>query len=69
MCIAAPGQITAIVDKMASITYFGAEERKAMVAEVVPKVDDYVLVQMGIIIKILSKKEATESLRAWKEIS
>ena len=68
MCIAAPGQVTAIADKMASITYFKAEERKALIAEVVPKVGDYVLVQMGIVIKILSKKEAQESLKAWKEV-
>lgn len=68
MCIAAPGQVTAIVDKMAAITYFGVEERKAMIAEVVPSVGDYVLVQMGIILKILSKKEAQESLKAWKEV-
>jgi hydrogenase assembly chaperone HypC/HupF len=67
MCIAAPGKVISIVNKMAKISYPGGIENKAMVMEVVPKVGDYVLVQMGIVLRILSKEEVRASRSAWSE--
>jgi len=57
MCIAAPGKVIAIENKKALIDYNG-ETRYAMLADRKVKIGDYVLVQMGIIIEVLSKSDA-----------
>lgn len=67
MCIAAPGKVVSIVSKMVKVSYPGGIENKAMIADVVPKVGDNVLVQMGVVLRILSKEEADASKRAWSE--
>jgi len=67
MCIAAPGKIESIVNGMVKVSYPGGIENKAMIADVIPKVGDYVLVQMGIVLRILSKEEVKSSKSAWSE--
>jgi len=68
MCIAAPGKVVSLEGRKAEVLY-GAEKRRAMIADVPAKIDDWVLVQMGIIIKVLSQDEATASQAAWSSLS
>lgn len=65
MCIAAPGQVTKIEGHKATVKYPG-ESRDVLVGDDKIKKGDYVMVQMGIVIKILSKKETKEALKVWK---
>lgn len=67
MCLAIPGKIITIEGKKAIVDYFG-DAREVMVGGTEVKVDDYVMVQMGIIIKVLSPKEAKVSLEAWEKV-
>ncbi len=67
MCIAAPGQITKIEGRKATVKYPG-ESRFALIGDETVKMGDFVMVQMGIIIQTLSKKEAKESISAWQQI-
>lgn len=65
MCLAIPGKITKMEGRRATIEYPG-ESRFALVGDDKVKKGDYVMVQMGIVVKILSKDEAKEALKAWK---
>ncbi len=61
MCLAIAGKIKNISGKKVEIQYPG-EVRQALAGDEKIKIGDYVLVQMGIIIKILTPKEAKERL-------
>lgn len=61
MCIAFPGQIKSIEGKRVMVQYPG-EVRQVLVGDEKIKIGDWVLVQMGIVIKILTPKEAKERL-------
>ncbi|MBN1168931.1 HypC/HybG/HupF family hydrogenase formation chaperone [Candidatus Woesebacteria bacterium] len=65
MCLAIPGQVKKIDGQKITVKYPG-EERFALLGNEKLKKGDCVMVQMGIVIKVLSKKEAKESLKAWK---
>lgn len=65
MCLAIPGQIKKIEGHKATVKYPG-EERFALVGDEKVKKGDYVMVQMGIVVKILTPSEAKTSLKAWK---
>jgi hydrogenase assembly chaperone HypC/HupF len=65
MCLAIPGQIKEIKGLQATIAYPG-ETRKAFLGnDIKVKPDDYVMVQMGVIVKKISNREAKISLEAW----
>ena len=64
MCLAIPGKVIQINGREALIEYPG-ENRKVLVGEDGVKVGDYVMVQMGIIVKILNDEEAKITLEAW----
>lgn len=64
MCLAFPGRVKEIQGRKAIIKY-PDEERDVFMSDVKVDVGDYVLVQMGIILRKLSKKEALDSLSAW----
>ena len=64
MCLAIPGQVTKVEGRKATVKYPG-EERPAMLGDEKIKKGDHVFVQMGIIVKVLSNKEAQEALKAW----
>jgi hydrogenase expression/formation protein HypC len=64
MCLAIPGKVIKVDGRQATVKY-PQVIRKALVGDVTPKVGDYVLVQMGIIIRILSEKDAKISMQAW----
>lgn len=68
MCLAIPGKVKKIEGRKATVEYPG-EDRWAMIGGDVPKVGDYVLVQMGIITKIMTEAEAKTSLAAWTKKS
>ncbi|MFC1653836.1 HypC/HybG/HupF family hydrogenase formation chaperone [Patescibacteria group bacterium] len=67
MCIAAPGKIISIENKIAQVSYPGNIINQAMIIDIPAKIDDYVLVQMGIVIKVLPKEQALASQKAWEE--
>ncbi len=68
MCLAIPGKILAIEGRKVLVEYPG-ETRYALVGDEPIKVGDFVMVQMGIIIKIISEEEARLSLKAWQDNS
>ncbi|MBU4099048.1 HypC/HybG/HupF family hydrogenase formation chaperone [Patescibacteria group bacterium] len=64
MCLAFPGKIKKIEGKKVLLDY--PEDRHyALIGDEKVKVGDYVMVQMGIIVKILSQDEAKETFKAW----
>jgi hydrogenase assembly chaperone HypC/HupF len=65
VCLAIPGQVTKVKGKKAIVEYPG-QTRSVLVGDEKANVGDYVLVQMGIVVKKLSKTEAQEALKAWK---
>lgn len=65
MCLAIPGKVIKIEKNYCWIDYFG-QIRKAMLAEVKAKPGDMVMVQMGIVIKVLTDKESRHAISAWK---
>jgi len=64
MCLAIPGKVTRIEGLRAEVAYPG-QTRPAFVGEKNTKVGDFVLVQMGIIIKVLNPQETKEAQKAW----
>lgn len=65
MCLAIPGKIKQIDGRGTLIDYPG-ETRKAFLGDdVKANVGDYVLVQMGVVVKKLSAEEAEVALKAW----
>lgn len=64
MCLAVPGKIKKIDGKKVLLDY-PAEKRYALIGDEKVKVGDYVMVQMGIIIKKLSQSEARSAIKAW----
>lgn len=65
MCLAIPGKIKSINGREAIVEY-PDQERRAMIGEENVKVGDFVMVQMGIVIKVLTEQEATSSYKAWE---
>ncbi len=64
MCLAIPGKIIEINGHSAIVQY-PQEKRKVLVGDDPIKIGDFVMVQMGIVIKILSKKDAISTQKAW----
>lgn len=65
MCLAIPGIVKEIQGEKLVIEY-PTETRQALAGGMPLKVGDYVMIQMGIAIKIVSKKEAEVSWKAWR---
>ncbi len=66
MCLAIPGKVKSVKGHSAVVQYPG-ETRTVMVGEEKLKPGDFVLVQMGIVIDILTPTEASESSKAWEQ--
>ncbi|MFC1722423.1 HypC/HybG/HupF family hydrogenase formation chaperone [Patescibacteria group bacterium] len=64
MCLAIPGKVKSIEGKKAIVKY-PEEERQALVGEDNINAGDYVMVQMGIIVKKIDKEQAEFALEAW----
>jgi hydrogenase assembly chaperone HypC/HupF len=69
MCIAVPGKVQQIENGVAIVTYPGIASQKALVANMPVAIGDSVMVQMGIIVKILSKDEADSVHQAWSQVT
>lgn len=67
MCLAIPGIVKNIRGKKATVQYPN-QTREAMIGDAPVRIGNYVLVQMGIIVKILSSAEAKSSQKAWKSL-
>ena len=67
MCLAVPGKVKKIEGKKIWVEYPG-EVREALGGGVPVKIGDYVLIQMGIIIKKLTPKEAKATIKTWERI-
>ena len=65
MCIAAPGKVIKIEGRKATVQYKD-EKRFALIGDEHVKLGDSVMVQMGIIVSILSKKDASVVSQAWR---
>lgn len=65
MCLAFPGKIKKIEGHKVLVEYPG-QTRQALVGDEPVEVGNFVMVQMGIVVKVLSKEEAKEALKAWK---
>lgn len=68
MCLAIPGKIVQINGRDVLIEYPGENRRAFLGDDVKAKLGDYVMVQMGVIVKKISAKEAELSWKAWKGI-
>lgn len=66
MCIAIPGQVSEVKRHEVKVEYPGITSR-ALLGDEKVKVGDYVMVQMGIVIKVLTAREAKLMLKAWKD--
>lgn len=66
MCLAIPGKVKSVKGHSAVVQYPG-ETRTVIVGDEHLKAGDFVLVQMGIVIDILTPKEASAAARAWKQ--
>lgn len=67
MCLAIPGKVKKIQGLKALVEYPN-ETREAFISDDEVKVGDFVMVQMGIIVKKISKEESKKSIKAWKNI-
>ena len=65
MCLAIPGIVKDIQGEKLIIEY-PTETRQALAGGMPLKVGDYVMIQMGIAIKAVTRREALKSWRAWK---
>jgi hydrogenase expression/formation protein HypC len=69
MCLTFPGRVVAINGEYASVDYGQDGIRNNVnISLVKASLGSYVLVQSGFAVKLLSKKEAVESLELWKMI-
>ncbi|KKS03164.1 MAG: hypothetical protein UU64_C0019G0010 [candidate division WWE3 bacterium GW2011_GWF2_41_45] len=68
MCLAIPGIVKKIQGEKLIVEY-PTETRQALAGGMMLKVGDYVMIQMGIAIRVVTKKEAEVSWKAWKSAS
>ena len=69
MCLTIPGRVVGISGDLASVDYGEDGVRNNInISLVMANVGDYVLVQSGFAVRLLSESEAEETLEAWKVI-
>lgn len=68
MCLAIPGQVIKIDGPKITVKY-PSESRIVYSGGESLKVGDHVLVQMGVVVQIISQKEAADSLSAWTSVA
>ena len=66
MCLSVPGKIIEIKNDIATVDY-GIEKRKGKIIEKNYSKGDYVIIQGGIVVQKIEKKEAEEALRMYKK--
>ena len=65
MCLAIPGKIKEIQGQKLIVEY-PTETRQALAGGTKVSIGDYVLIQMGVVLKVVTEKEAKTSWKAWK---
>lgn len=65
MCLAIPGKVLQIRGRQVTVGYPGQTRTALLGDDIQVQVGDYVLVQMGVVVKKISAKEAKLSLKAW----
>jgi len=68
MCLAIPAKVMEVSGTKAKVDFGEGVLREVNVSLVEAKVGDYVLVHAGYAIQVLSREEALETLRLWREI-
>lgn len=69
MCIAAPGRVTKIKGREVEVEYPGLnEKRRAMLSGDKVKVGEVVMVQMGIVVRVLGEEEARQVNESWNQM-
>ncbi len=68
MCLAIPGKVKSINGRQVLVEY-PMEERTVLNGDEPIQVGDFVLVQMGIVLKKIPEVEAKKSWAAWKKFS
>ena len=68
MCLAIPAEVVSVQGTKAKVDFGEGVLREVDVTLVNVHVGDYVLVHAGYAIQVLSREEAEETLRLWKEI-
>jgi len=69
LCLTIPGRVVGISGDLASVDYGEDGIRNNInISLVRANVGDYVLVQSGFAVRLLSESEAEETLEAWKVI-
>ena len=67
MCLAIPGIVNRIEGRQVWVKYPNVIN-KAMLAEEEIRVGDWVMVQMGLVVRKLDEKQASEMMKAWEEV-
>jgi hydrogenase assembly chaperone HypC/HupF len=69
LCLTIPGKVVELRGEFAIVDYGKQGVRENARTTMVPvKVGDYVLVQGGFVIRVLSSREATEAIRDWETV-
>ena len=68
MCLAYPGTVLKIKGNSAVVSY-PSGDKKVLVGDDDVKVGDIVLVQMGVIIKVLNEEESINVCSAWDSLN
>ncbi len=71
MCLAVPMQVEEISGHRARCTALGSERWAdlTLMGDVLPKVGDHVVIQLGYVQRIVPEAEALESLRLFQDIT
>jgi hydrogenase expression/formation protein HypC len=67
MCLAIPGKVVSIDDKIAVID-FGGVQRETNISLVEVKPGDYVIVHAGFAIQTVDELDALETIKLWEEL-
>ena len=66
MCLSVPGKIIELKESIATVDY-KSEKRKAKVIEDVYQKGDYVIIQGGMVLQKIERKEALSALRLYNK--
>ena len=66
MCLQIPGKVIEVKDNKATIDY-DIEKRHAVIADIKPKIGDWVIVVGQFIVDIVPEENALISLEHWKK--
>lgn len=69
MCLAVPGSIVAVKDKLATVEVRGVKRDVSLMLLPEAKEGDYVLIHAGFAIRQIDKKAAEEADGLWREMA